>query len=68
MPIASVSSADRHAGTSDQRLFMAPLAAQEEGEPLPCGASDPRDTRRFCQREDGHAGRHKYRRLNGLVN
>ena len=33
---------------------------EEEGEPLPCGATDPRDARRFCQREDGHPGRHRY--------
>ena len=41
---------------------------EEEGEPLPCGAADPRDTRRFCQREEGHTGRHTYRRINGLAN
>ena len=44
------------------------MQEEEEGEPLPCGATDPRDRRRICQREVGHAGRHKYRRLNGLVN
>ena len=33
---------------------------EEEGEPLPCGATDSRDARRFCQREDGHPGRHRY--------
>ena len=41
---------------------------EEEGEPLPCGATDPRDTRRFCQREVGHTGRHTYRRIDGLAN
>ena len=40
----------------------------DEDEPLLCGATDPRDTRRFCQREDGHTGRHPYRRLNGSLN
>ena len=44
------------------------MQEEEEGEPLPCGATDPRDTRRFCQREVGHSGRHRYGRINGLVN
>ena len=44
------------------------MQEEEEGQPLPCGATDPRDTRRFCQREDGHTGRHPYRRLNGSLN
>ena len=41
---------------------------EEEGEPLPCGAQPAEDPTRFCVREPGHSGRHKYRRLNGLVN
>jgi hypothetical protein len=41
---------------------------EEEGEPLPCGAQHQDDPTRFCVREPGHSGRHKYRPLNGLVN
>ena len=36
---------------------------EEEGEPLPCGAQSPDDSRLFCIDEPGHAGRHEYRRI-----
>jgi hypothetical protein len=51
---------------ADQDVQLAQY--EEEGEPLPCGATDPRDTRRFCQREFGDTGHHTYRRINGLAN
>ena len=41
---------------------------EEEGEPLPCGAQLEEDPTRYCVREVGHSGRHKYRPINGLVN
>ena len=44
------------------------MQEEEEGEPLPCGAQLAKDPTRVCVREVGHSGRHKYRRLNGLVN
>ena len=44
------------------------MQEEEEGEPLPCGAQHQDDPTRFCVREPGHSGRHKYRPLNGLVN
>ena len=55
-----------HQNLADQAEQLA--QDEEEGEPLPCGATDPRDTRRFCQREVGHTGRHTYRRIDGLAN
>jgi hypothetical protein len=44
------------------------MQEEEEGEPLPFGAQLEDDPARFCVRELGHSGRHKYRPLNGPVN
>jgi hypothetical protein len=42
---------------------------ESEGmEPAPCGFQNPDDLDRYCIREPGHSGRHKYRHINGLVN
>ena len=37
-------------------------------EPAPCGSPSRDEPARYCIREPGHSGRHKYRPLNGLVN
>jgi len=37
-------------------------------EPAPCGSQSDEGPPRFCIKEVGHAGRHKYRPLDGLVN
>ena len=44
------------------------MQEEEQGDPLPCGAQLADDPTRVCVREPGHSGRHKYRRMNGLVN
>ena len=44
------------------------MQEEEEGEPLLCGSPSKDEPTRFCVREEGHSGRHKYRPLNGLVN
>jgi hypothetical protein len=36
-------------------------------EPAPCGSPSRDEPVRYCIREPGHSGRHKYRPLNGLV-
>ena len=42
---------------------------EEEGlEPAPCGSPSTDEPTRYCIREVGHSGRHKYRPVNGLVN
>jgi hypothetical protein len=46
---------------------------QDEGElegmePAPCGSPSRDEPTRYCIREVGHSGRHKYLRLNGSVN
>ena len=41
---------------------------EEDMEPLPCGSQSKTDPTRYCIREVGPAGRHKYRPLDGLVN
>ena len=37
-------------------------------EPAPCGSPSKDEPARYCIREVGHSGRHKYRGINGLVN
>jgi hypothetical protein len=42
---------------------------ENEGmEPAPCGSPSKDEPPRYCIREPGHSGRHKYRPINGLVN
>lgn len=56
--------ADRQ-GLADQAEQLA--QEEEEGEPLPCGAHIADGATRFCGREVGHSGRHRYRSINGLA-
>ena len=55
------------------RQNLADQALQDEDElegvePAPCGSPSKDDPVRYCIREPGHSGRHRYRRVNGLVN
>ena len=54
-----------------QNLADQPHMQEDEAEgvePGPCGSPSKDEPARFCVREPGHSGRHKYRPLNGLVN
>ena len=54
-----------------QNLADQPLRDEDELEgmqPAPCGSPSKDEPTRFCIREPGHSGRHKYRHINGLVN
>ena len=37
-------------------------------EPAPCGSPSRDEPTRYCIREPGHSGRHRYLPINGLVN
>ena len=45
-----------------------PEDATEGMEPAPCGSPSKDEPARYCVRDHGHSGRHKYRPINGLVN
>ena len=52
-----------------QDLVEPALDDELEGmEPAPCGSPSRDEPARYCIREVGHSGRHKYRPHNGLVN